>query len=178
MSNYSRLNSFAALLPATPVYADYGVAIVPYLVDQWLSSYRIHAAVDEVVEVHTGNFHYLFDVLAECLIAAWGVSMGKHGEPRPASRMAGHPLSNGPLYHRGHAIPHTLGGGTDINLVPQLAKVNVGPFRKLEKRAVAMPGSFYFTNWIYSTGNDQTPTGVEQGFVCAGMRPEIIRHGN
>ncbi len=51
--------------------------------------------------------------------------------------MAGHPLSDGPHYHRGHASPHTLGGPTDIKLVPQLGSVNVEPFRDLERRAVA-----------------------------------------
>ena len=67
------------------------------------------------------------------LIAAWGISGGKHLGARDKSRMAGSPLGAGPGYHRGHAIPHTLGGPTDINLVPQLGSVNIGPFRRLKK---------------------------------------------
>jgi hypothetical protein len=99
--------------------------------------------------------------------------------------MAGHPLSTGPLYHRGHAIPHTLGGPTDINLVPQLGRINIGPFRPLEKKAVATPGSLYFTYWTYvgtPRARDgragQTPTGVDQGLLIAGQPPQITRHGN
>ena len=74
------------------------------------------------------------------------------------------------LYHRGHAIPHTLGGPTDINLVPQLGRINVGQFRTLEKRAVATPGSLYFTYWSYArtraagrSSASQTPVAVDQG---------------
>ncbi len=94
--------------------------------------------------------------------------------------MAGHPLSAGPLYHRGHAIPHTLGGGTDINLVSQLGRINIGPFRPLEKKAVATPGSFYFTYWTYrnAVGHGQTPTGVDQGLLIAGQAPDVRHHGN
>lgn len=178
MSDYSRLNSMTALLPAGAEYADYEVAIVPYLVDHWLAAYRAGVDKSEIVEVNAGSFYYLFDVLAERLIAAWGVSAGKHSAPRPAARMAGHPLSNGPIYHRGHAIPHTLGGGTDINLVPQFGAVNIGAFRELEKRAVTMPGSFYFSRWIYAQGDSQIPTGVEQGFLHPGRQPDIRQHGN
>jgi hypothetical protein len=92
--------------------------------------------------------------------------------------MAGHPLSRGPRYHRGHAIPHTLGGGTDINLVAQLGAVNIGPFRPLERRAVATPGSLYFTYWIYGGGGAQTPIAVEQGLLVAGQRADVRRHAN
>jgi hypothetical protein len=100
--------------------------------------------------------------------------------------MAGHPNSAGPLYHRGHAIDHTLlGGPTDINLVPQLGRINVGPFRPLEKKAVAAPGSFYFTYWTYFASaparggsSGQTPTGVDQGLLIVGQSPLIRHHGN
>jgi hypothetical protein len=92
--------------------------------------------------------------------------------------MAGHPLSAGPDYHRGHAIAHRLGGQTDINLVPQLGKVNIGAFRPLERKAVATPGSMYFTYWLYSGGVRQTPSGVDQGLLVAGQLPDIRRHGN
>ncbi|MFZ4859448.1 MAG: DNA/RNA non-specific endonuclease [Desulfuromonadaceae bacterium] len=178
MSDYSLLHSLISVLPKNSDYADYEFAIVPYLIDSWLSAYRTGRIESEIVEVNAGEFYYLFDVITERLIAAWGVSAGKNTEPRPASRMAGHPLSNGPLYHRGHAIPHTLGGGTDINLVPQLGSVNVGAFRELEKRAVATPGSFYFSRWIYAPGDSQTPLSVEQGFLFPGTRPDIRLHQN
>ena len=117
---------------------------MPYLVDVWLLDYGRVAGETDVVETTVSNFAYLFDIAAERLIAAWGISQGRFGGKRDKSRMAGHPLSAGPRYHRGHAIPHTLGGPTDINLVPQRGSVNVGQFRVLEKRAVADAGVAVF----------------------------------
>jgi hypothetical protein len=92
--------------------------------------------------------------------------------------MTGHPLSAGASYHRGHAIPHTLGGPTDINLVPQRGSINVGPFRALERQAVATPGSLYFTYWIYQGPTEQTPRWVEQGLLVPGRPPDIRKHSN
>jgi hypothetical protein len=139
----------------------------------------------DVIETTTSEFSYLFDIQAERLIAAWGISRGRHGGTRDKARMAGHPNSAGPRYHRGHAIPHTLGGTTDINLVPQLGSINVGPFRLLEKKAVATPGSLYFTYWIYAGSRPtrdghpgQTPTSVDQGLLIAGQQPLIQHYGN
>jgi hypothetical protein len=147
---------------------------IAYLVDVWLADY----GPGDVVETSSQRFSYLFDLDEERLIAAWGVSEGRHGGPRDKARMAGHPLSAGSLYHRGHAIPHTLGGPTDINLVPQLGQVNVGPFRLLEKLAVATPGSLYFTYWTYRQGGCQVPSGVDQGLLIPGQAPQITPHGN
>ena len=151
--------------------------VVSYLCSVWLDDYAV--AGREVVEVRTDGFSYLFDIEAERLIAAWGVSRGRHDGERDKARMAGHPLSAGRLYHRGHAIPHTLGGPTDINLVPQLGRVNIGAFRRLEKEAVATPGSLYFTYWRYPRSfASQLPIGVDQGLLIAGEAPRIVQHLN
>lgn len=152
--------------------------VVPYLIDRWLDAYGRGTSLKDIVETTHGDFSYLFDIGQQRLISAWGISKGRHAGVRDAARMAGHPQSAGRHYHRGHAIPHTLGGPTDINLVPQLGKINIGPFRPLEKRAVATPGSMYFTNWLYSRTMTQTPTGVEQGLLIAGQKPLVDRHGN
>ena len=157
--------------------------VVPYLIGEWLSEPGERVSSD-VVETTDAGFSYLFDVGHERLIAAWGISGGRHDGKRDASRMAGHPLSAGEGYHRGHAIPHTLGGPTDINLVAQLGRINIGPFRPLEKKAVATPGALYFTHWTYRRAPKvrgapgQTPTGVEQGLLVGGQPPDIRRHGN
>ena len=146
---------------------------------------RLHGRNPEIVETTDAGFSYLFDLTDERLLAAWGISGGRHGGARDASRMRGHPLSAGSSYHRGHAIPHTLGGPTDINLVAQLGRINIGPFRPLEKKAVATPGSLYFTYWIYTNAAPardghpgQTPSGVDQGLLVAGDEPLITHHGN
>lgn len=178
----------ATIDPGSPEQGFTGV-IVPYLTTLWLDNYGRTSASANVVETRVNEFSYLFDVQAERLIAAWGSSRGRHGGERDHHRMAGHPNSAGPLYHRGHAIPHTLGGPTDINLVPQLGKVNIGPFRPLERRAVATPGSFYFTYWTYHgaasvRGRDgrhypsQMPTGVDQGLLVPGEAPLGRHHWN
>jgi hypothetical protein len=157
---------------------------MPYLLNLWLSDYARYASTAAVVETQVSYFSYLFDIAAGRLIGAWGVSRGHHKAPRDGSRMAGHPNSAGPLYHRGHAIPHSLGGLTDINLVPQLGRINVGAFRSLEKRAAATPGSLYFTYWSYFGSPaihgepGQTPNGVDQGLLIAGDVPLICHYDN
>lgn len=147
MANYSNLQN---LIPGKNVDTEKEAAwrqVISFLVDAWLDDYRWTRA--DIVAVRMSGFSYLFDIDAERLVAAWGISHGKHDGKRDKARMAGHPKGAGALYHRGHAIPHTLGGPTDINLMPQLGKVNVGAFRELEKKAVATPGSLYFTHWRY-----------------------------
>jgi len=155
-------------------------SIEEYLVDQWLDDYfRLTANLPtQVVETTNTGFSYLFDIEQERLIAAWGISQGKNTEPRPASRMKGHPLGAGKGYHRGHAIPHTLGGATDINLVAQKGSVNVGAFRVLENRAIQTPGALYFTYWEYQNSSSQKPSRVQQGLLCPGGMPDIRWHTN
>src|SRR5215208_2982342 len=178
MVQYLGLDSMVRGMPADAPVEAFAREVIPCLTSAWLEDYTRSAPASDIVETTTSGFSYLFDVASERLIAAWGVSQGRHGGPRDKARMAGHPLSNGPLYHRGHAIPHTLGGPTDINLVPQLGSVNVGPFRELERLAVATPGALYYTYWTYGGTTGQTPTGVEQGLLVPGSTPELRRHGN
>jgi hypothetical protein len=178
MPAYLRLTQLVAGVTADTSEAIFSTQVVPYLIDVWLTDYERFAGETDIVETTVSSFSYLFDIAAERLIAAWGISKGRHGAPRDRSRMAGHPLSTGPLYHRGHAIPHTLGGPTDINLVPQRGSVNVGPFRALERQAVATPGSLYFTYWMYRRLADQTPVSVEQGLLAPGRPPDIRTHPN
>ena len=153
-----------------------------YLCGVWIDNYSMSRRA-EIVQVSLDGFAYLFDYSAERLIAAWGISEGRHGAERDASRMKGHPLHDSAHYDRGHAIPHRLGGPTDINLVPQLARINRGAFRPLEIAAVATPGALYFTYWIYARGTDsskgnQTPVGVDQGLLVPGEKPRVSRHVN
>jgi hypothetical protein len=186
MAQYLKLEKLVLSVDPRSPSGDFIKKIVPYLVSVWLDDYFISATQKtHIIETTVSEFSYLFDISAQRLIAAWGISKGRYGESRDARRMAGHPQSAGPLYHRGHAIPHTLGGPADINLVPQLGRINVGPFRPLEKQAVATPGSLYFTYWTYlgaAPERDgtpgQRPTGVDQGLLIAGQLPQITRQGN
>ena len=152
--------------------------VVDRMIQLWLTDYSRRWAATNLVRTTVSSAQYLFDVNAQRLIAAWAVSTGRHAGARDASRMAGHPSTAGRLYHRGHAIPHTLGGPTDINLVMQLGSVNVGPFRPLEKQAVATPGSLYFTYWQYRGKDTQKPSGVDQGLIIPGGVADVRHHGN
>jgi hypothetical protein len=187
MAQYPQLAALLRAVDPRTSEVAFKTKVVPYLVDVWIDDYTntILPLKSEIVETTVSDFDYLFDLSLQRLVAALGISHGRHGEPRDAARMAGHPLSAGPLYHRGHAIPHTLGGPTDINLVTQLGKVNIGPFRPLEKKAVATPGSLYFTYWTYIGAvpakdglPGQIPTGVDQGLLIPGQSPQIVHHRN
>ena len=178
MPSHPALDAVLLRLPTSAPEETFTAAVVPLLVDRWLRTYNARTPSCDVVETAVGGFCFLFDLKAGRLIAAWGISHGRHGAPRDKTRMAGHPLGAGPGYHRGHAIPHTLGGPTDINLVPQLGAINIGPFRALEKEAVATPGALYFTHWRYGASDGQRPLGVEQGLLRPGQRAQIRRHGN
>jgi len=177
MAGYPRLDALARGVrdgSARDAWSD----VIGYLSDVWIDDYSRTSPSRDIVATTSARFSYLFDVAEGRLIAAYGVSDGRHGGARDKSRMAGHPLGAGPSYHRGHAIPHTLGGPTDINLVPQLGAVNVGPFRALEREAVATPGSFYFTYWQYDTPGTQLPSGVDQGLLVPGRPARVRSHGN
>ncbi len=178
MANYPQIISLMRAASTQNAEAIFRNRIIPYLVDVWLSDYERITSECEIVETTVDHFSYLFDLSEERLIAAWGISKGRFGGPRDRSRMAGHPQSAGPLYHRGHAIPHTLGGPTDINLVSQRGAVNIGPFRILERQAVAAPGSLYFSYWVYTTQSGQTPASVDQGLLVPGQSPDIRTHPN
>lgn len=172
MTDYPRLDELRGAALAVDK------AVVDHLLDCWLDAYASAWPHHQMVEVTLDSFSYLFDPAVGRLISAFGYSSGKNTEARDKSRMRGHPLGDGPLYHRGHAIPHTLGGGYDINLVPQLGAVNIGPFRELEKRAVATPGAFYFSHWSYRSVDGQTPSGVQQGLLIPGHATQIRQHRN
>jgi hypothetical protein len=175
MANYIGIYSDVKAATAANASQIFATRVIPALINIWLA--RSGGLSDDVVETTSANFSYLFDIGNERLIAAWGISQGRIGDERDSARMRQHPLSAGRPYHRGHAIPHRLGGSLDINLVPQLGRINIGPFRELERRAVATPGVLYFTFWKYG-GPSQTPVGVDQGLLVPGQTPEIATFGN
>jgi len=175
MVNYLGIYSAVKVASAADGSPAFAGRVIPALIDIWLVASE--GLSGDVVQTTSANFSYLFDIGSERLIAAWGISSGRIAGERDSSRMRQFPLSAGQAYHRGHAIPHRLGGALDINLVPQLGRINTGPFRELERRAVATPGALYFTFWKYR-GSSQTPSGVDQGLLIPGQNPEIATFGN
>lgn len=178
MAQYARLNDWLTN-PKIIAWKNLLEAwVAPYLVDLWLAEYLQRIYGRRIVSVPADGHDYLFDIPRQRLIAAWSISRGAYAGPRDKSRMQGHPQGRGPLYHKGHAIPHSCHGGYDINLVTQLAALNIGPFRALERRAAASSGALYFTYWRYPNADEQVPSGVEQGYLEPGLMPDIRRFNN
>lgn len=190
MDSYAEIMRFSA---ASPEDADVMIRadILPALITIWLAEYRASAADAEIVEVKVDGCSHLFDLTEERLIAAYGFPDGGTVGGRDAVRMRGFPKpASGRI--KGHAIAHQLGGGLDINLVPQDRRINGGAFRVLEREAVRHPGCLYFSNWTYDQPAVQTPTMVVQGLIRVRddddlKQPEsdgnalvvkIIRHAN
>ena len=180
MISYAPLQGMVRSLSKSLSPGEFERQVVPALVDLWLDDYAGRWGKGDIVSTRDGliRAEFLFDIAAERLIGAWALSRGKSHELRDASRMRGAPLGGGKLYHRGHAIPHSMGGGLDINLVPQLGRINIGDFRRLEIRAVDLPGSIYFSHWIYESAKSQKPSFVYQGLLAAGSAADVTRHVN
>jgi DNA/RNA non-specific endonuclease len=156
------------------------------LVPLWCDDYAAGNPVAELVEVTTAEpggppFSYLFDLIPQRNIVAWGVpSYVSHG--RDAARMRGHPLGGDSRYHRGHLMSHGTGGGTDINLVPQLGSLNIGAFRRLERmvRDLAQQHQtcLYFVRTVYGDATSQMPSQIEQCVVQPSKIVSYAIHAN
>ena len=150
----------------------------------WCSDYRSSNPSAELFAVNMKSsntvFTYIFDINLERTIVAYGEPIFSKN-PRDPGRMAGHPNSAGPNFHRGHLIAHSIGGGTDINLVPQLGKLNIGQFRILEKKVRALAAmnvkALYFVRPIY-TGDSQTPAMFEQCVIVPPKSLTFALHKN
>jgi hypothetical protein len=139
--------------------------------DAWSSQYRSEThGPTELVEVTLGALTYLFDIAQQRLVGAYGTSKPTTA-PRPQSRIRGHPSPNRPgeaQLDRGHVIAHTLGGGADINLVPQLHTLNIGnQWRAYERYAQQHPGTFLMVQLEY-TDPGQRPAAFTYGIVRDG----------
>lgn len=145
------------------------------LSDAWCADYHRAFRDAEIVSIPLDPFVYLFDLTGERALGAYGIMGGTVSAPRDRARMAGHPKAEGRDYHRGHLMPHSGGGGTDINLFSQLGSLNVGAFRELEKIAVGKPGTFYFVRLLYDLTGSQRPAAVEQGALLPGKHAIELR---
>ena len=144
----------------------------------WASEYKTPGG--ELLTVTTGGalgadgaVSTLFDLRSkgskteDRVVAVWGLSRAEPANTRDTGRMAGF---LGGVWSdtysgrdRGHFFAHTMGGGTDINLFPQVASVNRGgEWRRMERYAAEHPGTFCFIRPIYS-GPSWTPSRLEYG---------------
>jgi hypothetical protein len=155
------------------------------LVPLWCDEYAAATPGAEIVEVPVGEaggptFSYLFDLSRQRNIVAWGVP-GYVTHKRDGARMAGHPLGGDGRYHRGHLMSHATGGGTDINLVPQLGRLNIGAFRRLERfvRQLAQQHQtcLYVVRTLYAD-ESQMPRRIEQCVVQPSRAVAYALHDN
>lgn len=132
---------------------DYHRFLSEELTDAWCDAYRrMPNDGVELVEFADRGFRFVFDLVAERVVVAFGVSAPTQ-ERRDAARMAGFLAGStgrrsdpgqgsagladlgfrdrffelrGDSYDRGHFISHKQGGGLDVNLFPQRSDINQG----------------------------------------------------
>lgn len=137
----------------------------------WMAQYQQQCkGPTELVEVTLDSMTYLFDVAQGRTVGVYGRS-APTSEPRPESRIRGHPSYNrgGKQTDRGHLAAHTIGGGADINLVAQDHALNIsGAWRDFERYAQENPGTFIAVQVEYATDQDR-PSGFVYGIVRDGQ---------
>jgi hypothetical protein len=140
------------------------------LSDLWAAAYRSRTDGEtELVEVDQGSMTYLFDIGASRVVAVYG-KVAPNRLARPKARMRGFPLppSAEDRLVRGHLVAHTLGGGTDINLIPQSASLNISAgWRRLERLAQTQPDAFVAVEVGYED-DSQTPSRFTYVVATAG----------
>jgi hypothetical protein len=180
MFTQAQYEQFISTYSGSNVVAEIGNVLLPI----WCDDYAFTSPSAQIVEVETGEsgaaFSYLFDLTLDRNLVACGIpSASKHQRDR--SRMAGHPLANSARYDRGHLMANATGGGCDINLVPQLSRVNRVQFRILERKVLELDRdhkqSFYFVRCLYSNAT-QLPTAFEQGIIQPNGRLLYAAHNN
>jgi DNA/RNA non-specific endonuclease len=116
---------------------------------------------------------------ADRVAAVWGTSRKTDARTRDRARMNGFPMSNpSKSDDRGHFFAHTMGGGLDINLFPQSARVNRGGlWRQMENYCARNPGTFCFIRPIYADATWR-PAQLEYGIIKVedGKQPKFWGH--
>lgn len=147
------------------------------LPQRWIDAYCGETSGDvEIVQFSDGANHYLFDLVAERVVAAWGESRAADGE-RDRTRQAGFIPRFSRHYEgkdRGHFLSHGQGGLMDVNFFPQVKEVNRGwsdagkLYRAMERHAAGNPGTFCFSRPLYEPTNDSwDPERLEYGLRVA-----------
>jgi hypothetical protein len=153
----------------------------------WLRTYcRRHGAgsadiIRVTIPTETSRITYLFDIPRERIVVVWGLPIyAQHTRDRGRQQehREGWNETIGSQYDVGHLIAHTLGGGQDINVVPQLRNINRGKFQQIEKavRELTKTGGrcLYFVRTIYAIQagvspqrTTQMPSWIEQAYLTS-----------
>ncbi len=133
------------------------------IASRWGAAYERQCG-NEIVCVDLGTLTYGFDIAAERLVYV----TGKTGTPgvRDLSRQRGSPRPSEKDDEKGHVIATSLGGGMDINLIPQARSVNRGKgsqWASIERELAKRPGSSVAIHLVYSDAS-QRPASFEFGY--------------
>lgn len=144
------------------------------IASHWGAAYERQSG-NEIVCVDLGTLAYGFDIAAERLVYL----TGKTGAPgvRDRSRQQGSPRPSEKDDEKGHVIATSLGGGMDINVIPQARSVNRGKgsqWASIERELAKRPGSAVAIHLIYSD-DSQRPASFEFGYESdSGFQVEYI----
>lgn len=109
------------------------------LADRWAAEYETETG-HTVYFVSDGDYTYAYDIEGERLVCVYGGSGEPQGRRDTGRQRAYPPVPNGD--EKGHAIAHSMGGGLDINLIPQKARMNHSrEWRSIERLAADHPGT-------------------------------------
>lgn len=171
----------------TRARAEWAHLVPEVLVGPWAAAYAgMTPWVPEIVEVELGDLFYIFDIAPtrnegdaggeDRVVVVWGHSSPPAAD-RDRARTAGFipvPASwSARARDRGHLVAHAVGGGLDLNLIPQRVDLNRGRssegrrWRALEREAAANPGTPLFVRPIYRD-TSWVPSELEYGL----LRPE------
>jgi hypothetical protein len=184
----ARIDAALAAGHVLPPALDYAAVPPARLHDElpqlWVDAYHDATAGDpEIVQFTDGANHYLFDLVAERVVAAWGDSRAAEAA-RDRSRQAGFIPRFSRHYEgkdRGHFLSHGQGGLMDVNFFPQAKEVNRGwsaagkLYRAMENHAATHPGTFSFSRPLYARDNDTwDPEQLEYGVRVGGVELRVV----
>lgn len=189
--NYEKLLTLA---PARDV-ESVAAFLAEELPHVWDEVYRECCAhKPNLLRISTSGFEYIFDFVQESVLrgdvkpanAVEDRVIGVHGrsvlavDQRNDQLMRGRPL--GPVdfmskeesedYDKGHFMAHSLGGGLEINIFPQVRSLNRGwsergkVFRTMERYCQQRPGTYCFCRPTYA-GRSWHPSRIEFGVLRA-----------
>ncbi len=193
--DYERIAKIASSRDATDI-AAFLVEELPY---DWRDAYAAHTPrATHVLRVSDEDFTYLFDYFStlgepapaptveDRLVCAFGTSREAPAK-RNTSRQRGWggptEKSFGSDRDKGHFIPHTVGGGLEINLFVQLRELNRGwspagaLYRSMERYCQRHPGNFFFNRPLYADASAQ-PAMLEFGVLKADGQLWVERFEN
>jgi hypothetical protein len=137
--------------------------LIPLWSEDYLDAYRQAQLVLIDLRQSGTVFSYLFDLHLARIVASFGIPIVA-GQSRDHARQRGYPIP-GKGFVKGHLMAHALGGGLDINLIPQLGAMNNSRFKIIEnlvhKEALRHHKCLYFVRALYND-NSQIPQLLEQ----------------